>query len=410
LPQASNFVAQEQAFHRGNQNRQGTKKVDDEFAHENEGMQMSKRVLLTGGAGFIGSYIADLLLGKGHTPVLFDNLSPQVHPAGSRPAYLSADAELIVGDVRDSEALARAVKGIDAVVHLASAVGVGQSMYEIVSYTQINDVGTAALLEVLARNPVERLVCASSMSIYGEGLAARKDGSVVAPEERSAEQMKRGVWELLDENGEPLTPLPTPEDKQPALSSIYALNKYSQERMCLMVGKAYGIPTVALRFFNVYGPRQALSNPYTGVLAIFAARLLNKRAPLVFEDGNQMRDFVHVEDVARACLLALETQTGAGKVYNIGSGIRRSILSIGRDLASVMDCPNITPHVLGKYRVGDIRHCFADISLARSELGFAPQVDFREGLEELAEWLAGQTAVDAVDRAKEELENRGLVA
>ncbi len=370
---------------------------------------MSKRVLLTGGAGFIGSYIADLLLEKGYRPVLFDNLSPQVHPSGERPQYLSPDAELTVGDIRDGEALAKAANGVDAVIHLASAVGVGQSMYEIVNYTQINDVGTAALLEVLAKNPVEKLVCASSMSIYGEGLAARADGSIVAPEERTAEQMKRGVWELLDEDGEPLTPLPTPETKQPALSSVYALNKFSQERMCLLVGKAYNIPTVALRFFNVYGPRQALSNPYTGVLAIFAARLLNKRPPLVFEDGNQMRDFVHVEDVARACLLALETTTGNGRVYNVGSGERRSILSIGRDLAAVMGCPTITPHVLGKYRVGDIRHCFADISLSRAELGFSPQVDFREGLAELAEWLAGPPAADAVGRAQEELEKPGHV-
>jgi dTDP-L-rhamnose 4-epimerase len=371
---------------------------------------MSKRVLLTGGAGFIGSYVADLLLARGHAPVLFDNLSPQVHPTGKRPHYLARDAELIVGDVRDADALARAMKGVDAVVHLASAVGVGQSMYEIVSYTEINDVGTAALLEVLARNPIERLVCASSMSIYGEGLVARADGTIVAPGERGAEQMKRGIWDLLDEDGEALTPLPTPEDKQPSLSSIYALNKYSQERMCLMVGKAYNLPTVALRFFNVYGPRQALSNPYTGVLAIFASRLLNKRPPLVFEDGNQMRDFVHVEDVARAVLLALETETAAGKVYNVGSGVRRSIHSIGRDLANVMGCPNITPHVLGKYRVGDIRHCFADINRSRAELGFEPQVDWHEGLEEMADWLAGQAAEDSVDRARAELENRGLVA
>jgi dTDP-L-rhamnose 4-epimerase len=371
---------------------------------------MSKRVLLTGGAGFIGSYIADLLLSNGHSVVLFDNLSPQVHPSGERPEYLSPDAELIVGDIRDPEAVARALKGVDAVIHLASAVGVGQSMYEIVSYTQINDFGTAVLLEALSRNPVERLVCASSMSVYGEGLARRADGRVVSPEERGLEQMRRGRWELIDEAGQPLTPLPTPEDKQPALSSIYALNKFNQERMCLVIGKAYNIPTVALRFFNVYGPRQALSNPYTGVLAIFAARLLNGRPPLVFEDGHQLRDFVHAEDVARAVHLALETTAGIGKVYNVGSGESRSVLSIARDLASVMGCDDLTPHVLGKYRAGDIRHCFADISRSRLELGFEPRMDWREGLEELAGWLAGQVAVDSVDRAREELENRGLVA
>ncbi len=371
---------------------------------------MTKRVLVTGGAGFIGSYIADLLLSTGNSVLLFDNLSPQVHPSGERPDYLSADAELIVGDIRDPEAVRRAINGVDAVVHLASAVGVGQSMYEIVNYTQINDVGTAVLLEALSRKPVERLICASSMSIYGEGLARRADGIIVNPQERPVEQMRRGRWELLDEDGQPLTPLPTPEDKQPALSSVYALNKFNQERMCLVVGKAYNIPTVALRFFNVYGPRQALSNPYTGVLAIFAARLLNGRPPLVFEDGHQLRDFVHVEDVARAVLLALETSSGLGEVFNVGSGEKRSVLSIARDLAAVMGCDDLTPHVLGKYRAGDIRHCFADITRSRRELGFEPAVDFRKGLEELAEWLAGQVAVDSVDRAREELENRGLVA
>jgi dTDP-L-rhamnose 4-epimerase len=371
---------------------------------------MNKRVLLTGGAGFIGSYIADLLLSSGHSVAAFDNLSPQVHPTGERPDYLSPDAELIVGDIRNPEDLARALKGVDWVVHLASAVGVGQSMYEIVSYTQINDVGTAVLLEALSRQPVERLVCASSMSVYGEGLAKRADGRIVNPQERSIEQLRRSAWELLDEASEPLEPLPTPEDKQPALSSVYALNKFNQERMCLMVGKAYNIPTVALRLFNVYGPRQALSNPYTGVLAIFAARLLNERPPLVFEDGLQLRDFVHVEDVARAFLLALTTETGIGQVYNIGSGRSRSVLSIARDLAAVMGCDRLTPHVLGKYRAGDIRHCFADISHSRLELGFEPQVCFREGLEELAGWLTGQVAIDGVDRAREELETRGLVA
>ncbi len=371
---------------------------------------MTKRVLLTGGAGFIGSYIADRLLANGHAVALLDNLSPQVHPTGERPDYLSPDAELIVGDIRNPEAITRALKGVDAVIHLASAVGVGQSMYEIVSYTETNDVGTAVLLEALSRNPVERLVCASSMSVYGEGLARRSDGRTVNPEERPIDQLRRGAWELVDDDGEALEPLPTPESKQPTLSSIYALNKFNQERMCLVIGKAYNIPTVALRFFNVYGPRQALSNPYTGVLAIFAARLLNGRPPLVFEDGHQLRDFVHVEDVARACELALETSSGIGQVYNVGSGEKRSVLSIARDLASVMGCDKLTPHVLGKYRAGDIRHCFADISRSRQELGFEPQVNFREGLEELAGWLAGQVAIDAVDRAREELENRGLVA
>jgi dTDP-L-rhamnose 4-epimerase len=371
---------------------------------------MTKRVLVTGGAGFIGSHLSDLLLKTGYTVRLLDNLSPQVHRGGAAPAYLDPDAELIVGDVRDKDAVERALRGVDAVVHLAAAVGVGQSMYEIVSYTDVNDLGTAVLLEALSRRPVQRLVCASSMSIYGEGLARRANGEVVAPEERPLEQLRRGQWELADATGSALTPLPTPETKPPSLSSVYALNKFNQERLCLIAGKAYGIDTVALRFFNVYGPRQALSNPYTGVLAIFAARLLNGRPPLVFEDGHQQRDFVHVHDVAQACLMALQSGRGIGQTFNVGSGQSRSILSIAEDLARVMRRNDITPHVVGKYRAGDIRHCFADIGKIQRELGFAPQVEFRAGLEELAEWLSEQVAEDGVERATAELESRGLVA
>jgi dTDP-L-rhamnose 4-epimerase len=368
------------------------------------------RVLITGGAGFIGSHLADLLLSAGCSVRILDCLSPQVHPEGRVPDYLHSDTEFIAGDVRDRETVERALRGIDAVIHFAAAVGVGQSMYEITSYTQTNVVGTAVLLEALAKRPVGRLVCASSMSIYGEGLARRTNGEIVAPDERTIEQLRRGTWELEDAQGEPLTPVPTPEIKPPALSSVYALNKYSQERLCLMVGKAYGIPTLALRFFNVFGPRQALSNPYTGVLAIFASRLLNGRAPLVFEDGHQRRDFVHVRDVAHACLLALQTDRGIGGVFNIGSGESRTILSVAHDLARAIGKPSISPQVPGKYRLGDIRHCFADIAKAEAELGYSPQVDFQSGLEELAEWLADQVAEDSVEAATAELESRGLVA
>lgn len=371
---------------------------------------MSKRVLITGGAGFIGSHLSDVLLAGGYTVRLLDNLSPQVHPGGAVPGYLNADAELVTGDLRDRAVIDKALRGVDCVVHLAAAVGVGQSMYEIVSYTDTNEVGTAVLLEALSKRPVERLVCASSMSVYGEGLARRPDGLLVAPSDRSIEQFRRADWDLSDHDGAPLTPVPTPEEKPLSLSSIYALNKYAQERMCLITGRAYGIPTVALRFFNVYGPRQALSNPYTGVLAIFASRLLNGRPPLVFEDGRQQRDFVHVGDIAAACQLALEKREITGEVFNIGSGEPRTILSIAHDLAGVMGRPDISPHVIGKYRAGDIRHCFADIRKSRAQLGFAPQVAFADGLAELADWLSDQAAEDSVERATRELEARGLVA
>jgi len=282
-------------------------------------------------------------------------------------------------------------------------------MYDIVSYVQTNDVGTAVLLEALAKRHVERLVVASSMSVYGEGLCRDSRGRTVEPQERTTAQLQRGMWDLLDTAGDVLQPLPTPESKRPALSSIYALNKYAQERMCLIAGKAYGIPTVALRFFNVFGPRQALSNPYTGVLAIFAARLLNKRPPLIFEDGLQRRDFVHVQDVAKACLLALESDS-SGSVFNIGSGQSRTICSVADDLARAMGCAELPPKITGQYRVGDIRHCFADVQRSAAGLRFAPSVDFRYGLEQLAGDLAGRIAEDHVENATRELMRRGLVA
>jgi dTDP-L-rhamnose 4-epimerase len=368
------------------------------------------RVLITGGAGFIGSHAADLLLEAGHQVRVLDNLTAQVHGIARQPPdYLNSEAQLIVGDVTDPAAADRALGDVDMVLHLASAVGVGQSMYDIASYVQTNEVGTAILLEALVKRRVDRLVVASSMSIYGEGLCHDASMTLVFPGERTARQLRAGRWELEDADGEPLTPVPTSEAKQPSLSSVYALNKYAQERLCLMIGKAYGISTAALRFFNVYGPRQALSNPYTGVLAIFAARLLNGRTPMVFEDGQQRRDFVHVHDVAQACRLALESRID-GEVFNVGSGQSRSIESVGHDLAQVMGRSELKPQITGKFRAGDIRHCFADIEKSHRLLGFSPKVEFNRGLEELADYLAGQIVDDQVEKATEELARRGLVA
>jgi dTDP-L-rhamnose 4-epimerase len=368
------------------------------------------RVLITGGAGFIGSHAADALLAGGYDVRLLDNLSPQIHGHNpQRPIYLSRDAELIISDITDPVAVERALRGTDMVLHLASAVGVGQSMYDIAPYVRTNELGTATLLQALSAQPVERLVVASSMSVYGEGLCRASDNSEVVPGERSIEQLRKGHWELRDGSGCILAPIPTPESKPPSLSSIYALNKFAQERMCLITGKAYGIPTVALRLFNVFGPRQALSNPYTGVLAVFAARLLNGRRPLVFEDGLQRRDFVHVHDVARACRMALETAR-TGEVFNVGSGQSRTILSIAADLAEVMGRADIEPEITRKYRAGDIRHCFTDITKSRALLGFEAAVGFENGLEELAGYLADQLADDQAEKATNELLQRGLVA
>jgi dTDP-L-rhamnose 4-epimerase len=366
-----------------------------------------KNILITGGAGFIGSHLCDELIEKGYTVRVLDSLIAQVHGADAiRPEYLNPDAELIVGDVRDKATVLRALKGIDAVYHFAARVGVGQSMYEVNEYTDVNNRGTAVLLEALIENPVKRLIVASSMSIYGEGLYVTDAGYVVEEASRPLEQLKQSRWEL-ESDGEVLKPIPTPESKKPSLASVYALSKYDQEVMSLICGKAYNIPTVALRFFNVYGTRQSLSNPYTGVLAIFASRYLNNKAPIVFEDGEQKRDFVHVKDVAKACRLALEVEEAAYEVFNIGSGNSYTVNDIAQQLRNTMGV-DIEQKATGEYRVGDIRHCFGDISKAKRILGFEPEVTLEAGLGELAIWLEEQVAVDNVDQAKQELSARGL--
>ena len=372
---------------------------------------MSERILITGGAGFIGRFVTSELLRRGHQVRVLDSLIEQVHGQVDGSKLLDKEAELIVADIRDGDAVAKALKGVDSVVNLAAEVGVGQSMYAVERYTSTNDVGTAVLTEKLIDNPVRRIVTASSMSIYGEGLYRDADGELVQDAER---QPRLGddtaSWEPLDKQGRPLSPVATPEWKQPALSSIYALNKFVQERTTMIMAKAYGMEGVCLRLFNVYGPGQALSNPYTGVLAIFASRLLNGQQPMIFEDGEQRRDFVHVTDVARAFGDALELPEADGGVFNIGSGNDRSVTQVGQALAQAMNRNDITPQIVGKTRVGDIRHCFCDTSLAADRLGFHARIDFEAGLGELAEWVGRQEAIDRVDQARSELETRGLVA
>ncbi len=371
---------------------------------------MAKKVLITGGAGFVGAHVANELLSKGYEVRALDSLHPQVHGREERrPDYLNRSVELVVGDVRDPRAVAECLKGVDAVYHFASLVGVGQSMYEVERYTSVNNVGTAVLLEALIKRPVERLIVASSMSIYGEGLYQNGAGEIRSAADRTLGQLKAGDWEVRDEDGNALSPLPTPEWKTPTLASVYALSKFDQERMCLMVARSYGFSATALRFFNIYGPFQALSNPYTGVLAIFASRLLNGKAPLINEDGNQLRDFVSVYDVARAARLALETDGAHGETFNIASGIRISISELACRAIEALGVSGIQPEITGKYRVGDIRHCFADIGKARRILGFQPEVAFESGLLNLAEWLKTQIAHDRVQESRAELAKRGLM-
>ncbi|MBV9268968.1 MAG: NAD-dependent epimerase/dehydratase family protein [Acidobacteriaceae bacterium] len=370
---------------------------------------MKGTVLITGGAGFIGSHVASELLKSGYHVRVVDSLVTQVHGDNpDRPSYLHRDAELILGDLRNPDLLDEALEGVDAVYHFVALVGVGQSMYQIAEYTSVNNLGTAILLERLVKNNVKKLIVASSMSVYGEGLYLTPDGQPYPNANRTTTQLKAHEWEMQTPDGLPLTPVPTPETKQPSLASVYALSKFDQEQMCLMVGRAYGVPTVALRFFNVYGPHQALSNPYTGVLAIFASRLLNGQRPIIFEDGRQLRDFVSVFDIARACRLALEVDDARDQIFNIGSGETVTVEQVASRLARILG-KRVDPEISGNYRVGDIRHCFPDIARAKEVLGYKPQVKLEAGMRDLAEWLEQQTAHDRFNEMRAELTSRGLV-
>jgi dTDP-L-rhamnose 4-epimerase len=369
-----------------------------------------RSVLVTGGAGFVGSHLVDALVQRGDRVRVLDNLDPQVHPGGRRPPWLNAAAELVEADVRDAAALRGALAGMEVVYHLAAAVGVGQSMYQIADYTAVNTMGTANLLQALVdrRGEVGKLVVASSMSIYGEGRYRRPDGGDPAAVLRTAEALAAHRWEPEDADGTVLEPRPTDEAKPLDPTSIYALTKADQEKMVLMVGAAYGIPSVALRFFNIYGPRQALSNPYTGVAAIFSARLLNGQPPVIYEDGGQKRDFVSVHDIVQALLLAAQEEAAVGKAFNVGSGRAVSVREVAETLGRVMG-EDVEPQVVEKYRVGDIRHCFADVALAREVLGYDPKVTFEEGMAELVEWLREQERPeDRVETHVAELSARGL--
>jgi dTDP-L-rhamnose 4-epimerase len=366
------------------------------------------KTLVTGGAGFIGTHLVRRLLGAGDEVVILDSLEEQVH-AGERPT-VPEGVTLHVGDVADAPIVDRALEGVDRVVHLAAAVGVGQSMYEIARYTQKNTMATAVFLErLIAREPrPSRLVVASSMSIYGEGEYVCSEHGHRAPHPRPESQLIAHEWEVhCPDCGRTLEPVPTSEAKPLIPTSIYAINKRDHEEMSLVIGSAYGIPTVALRLFNVYGPGQALSNPYTGVAAIFASRLLNQNPPAIFEDGEQLRDFIHVSDIVDGFMRALTSERAIGRAINIGTGQRYTINDVARILGESLKV-DAEPKRLQQYRAGDIRHCFADVSLAEELLGFRAATTLQDGMNNLLEWLLEQEADDRVEQATSELSTRGL--
>jgi dTDP-L-rhamnose 4-epimerase len=365
-------------------------------------------VLVTGGAGFIGSHLVDELLSHGYRVRVLDALLPQVHPLG-KPDYLNREAELLVGDVRSEDDLRRALAGVDVVVHFAAAVGVGQSMYEIKHYCSVNVQGTASLLEAVTRTRERpaRMLVASSMSIYGEGLYLCAACGARSPRLRARAQLERREWDAhCPDCSRALTPTATPEDKLLFPTSVYAVNKRDQEEMVLAVGRSLRIPTLALRFFNVYGDRQALSNPYTGVAAIFSSCLLNGRRPPVFEDGGQARDFVHVSDIVRACRLAIETDA-SDEVLNVGTGRATTLLELLALLRR--EIRDVEPEVLGRFREGDVRACYADTSRIEKVLGYRAQVSLEDGARALAAWVASQQSVDKSRQALDELQSHRLV-
>ncbi|MCX5696484.1 MAG: GDP-mannose 4,6-dehydratase [Candidatus Omnitrophica bacterium] len=371
---------------------------------------MAKRgILVTGGCGFIGSHLVDRLILDGHDVRVYDILEPQVH-GKKKPKYLNKNAEYIYGDIRNTRKLKKALAGIEVVYHDASQVGVGQSMYEIGKYVSHNSYGTAVLLELLisCRNRVKKLVVASSMSLYGEGGYKCPSCGIVYPRLRNEAQLLSKKWEMqCPDCQKDLLPIPTSEDKPLFPTSIYATTKRCQEEMCLEVGIAYKIPTVALRYFNVYGPRQSLNNPYTGVGAIFLSRIKNNNPPLIFEDGRQTRDFIYVSDIVEANILAMEKKEANYSVFNVGTGEPHSIFDIAQTIINITR-RDLKPRILNKFRAGDIRHCYADITKIQNKLNFKPAVSFEEGMKRLIAWSSHEAARDLSSKAQKELIKRGL--
>jgi len=373
---------------------------------------MSKKVLVTGGAGFIGSHLVDRLGELGNEVKVLDSLEAQVHGSSqSIPKYLNEGCEFMEGDIRNRKQLKEALQEIEVIFHQAAVVGVGQSMYQVHKYIEANTLGTANLLDILVneKHNVEKLIIASSMSVYGEGNYQCNNCGKVYPKLRSLEQLKRREWEMrCPLCGKSVEGIPTDEEKPLYPTSVYAISKRDQEEICLTIGRAYDIPTVALRYFNVYGPRQALSNPYTGVAAIFSARIKNRHNPIIFEDGLQSRDFIHVRDIVQANILAMEKEEANFEVFNVGTGRKLTILDMANILIKKLGEDELCPEIVSKYREGDIRHCCADITKIRQKLGFESGVKFEDGIPDLIDWVKKEEAIDRFEESRNQLERKGL--
>lgn len=373
------------------------------------------RVLITGGAGFIGSSLCISLLKDGHDITVLDNLSEQVHgenPDLNSSLYLKIKGKVnfIKGSVTDVGVWAEAIKGQEAIIHMASETGTGQSMYELHKYVEVNIGGTAKMLEYLEKNShsVRKILVASSRALYGEGRYINANGQFIYPPARKLTDLKKGIYDLVDETGKLLSLTSTDESSLVHPTSVYGITKQAQEQLVMTVSPSAGIIPVALRYQNVFGPGQSLANPYTGILSIFSTRILHNREILIFEDGNESRDFVYIDDVVSATHKALISESADGQIFGIGSGIPTSVIKAAKTLMEKLNI-EVGMRVTGEFRVGDIRHNYADLNKAKNILGYQPQFNFEEGISEFVEWVKRQPIQqDNYDKSIGELRNRGL--
>jgi dTDP-L-rhamnose 4-epimerase len=363
------------------------------------------KILITGGAGFIGSHTTDLLIDEGYKVRIVDNLLDQVHQ-GKKPLYLNKKAEFILGDVSDKDSWEKWLDGIDVVIHLASMAGLGQSMYKPSDYCTSNVCGTANLFDFLIKNKetrknIKKIIVASSKTIYGEGAYKCIEHGMIFPGLREISQLNKKDFELhCTHCHKAMETIPIPEEKPPNCLSVYALTKYATENIATIFGQTLSIPTVSFRYFSVFGPRQSLSNPYTGVCSIFLSRIINNQQPVIFEDGNQIRDFIYVEDIARANLMAIKKEEFQG-ICNVGSGIGQSINQVASTIGAVLG-KKVEPKITQDFRYGDTRNDLSDNSKIEKNLGFKPKISFEQGIKKLVDWSKGSKAMDSFNEAEKE--------